>query len=301
MSDGPSISFDAVTSTPDDVAATESIGAEPTGFEGLCTGDSTFSVGTAENPTGAVFSGIPVEMVALAPFETDPNGTAPVGFELDDSTGSVSLGMPAEPNALAPAEIDPDDKIPTNVGFDGANDSVFPGLTGRIDALAFAEVASGTLDVESTELDSSAVFDFSEATIPAPPAADSLLLGLVALFSPSDVGRLDADTVGRGIIGRMGVVPTLFVALTSEVPPAEMLDVISSGLGLERLALLVAAAGALKESSLDCDPVILGSTRELEDLSTGAASEVGVVVFSPDLVGAWFAFTDSDSEDRPGV
>lgn len=275
-----------MTCTPDDVAADESRGAEPSVFDGVGVGDSGLSVDRAEDPSEIVFSGIATEIEALAPPETNPKEITPVDFESSGTTSSVSWGVPAE----------------VYVDFDGTAGSVFSGTAEVIDALAIVEVMSGPLGLGSTKLDGSAVSDFSEANVLAPVEADSSLPDMGALFPSFVVDGLRTDSVGCGMIGRrLGVNPLLLAPLASEVPLAEVLDVILSGSGLTKLLLLVAAADSLSESSLDGAVVILGPTGRLGDVTAVASSDGGLVVFSPVEDRVLLAGADSDSEDLSRV
>lgn len=191
--------------------------------------------------------------------------------------------MPTGTDTLAPAGITSVDD-----DFIGTTDSVFSGIAGVEDALGVAGVVPGTLGLGNTEFDGSAVFDFPEADILAPIDADSLVSDLVALCSSPDGNGLDTDPVGSGMIGRLGVIPLVVVALTSEVTLAEFPDVILSCSEL-RLLLLVAAADSLNASLPDGAPVMLGPTGRLEGVTTDTSPNVGVSLFSPDGVGVSLA------------
>lgn len=291
-SDSVSINFDVVTCTSDDVAK----GAGPPVVEGFGAGGSSFSVDRAGVPLEIVFSGIPAELEALAPTVVDPSGITPVDFDLNGTTGSVSPGMSVETDPLAPTGIDPDGGVVSvDVDFGGTTGSVFSGRAGLVDALASAEVRSGTLGLGSTNCDGSAVFELPEADMVTLIEVDSLLPNLVALFSSSGVDRLETDLVESGTLGRMGVTPLVVAAITSEVPLAELLDVISSGSGL-RLLLLVTAVDSLNQLSLDGAPVILVPTERLGDVTPGASSEVAFIIFSSDGDAVLLACADSDSD-----
>lgn len=186
--------------------------------------------------------------------------------------------MPAVTDTLAPAGITSVDD-----DFIATTDSVLSGIAVVVDSLDVAEVVPGTLGLGNTKADGSAVFDFFGADILAPIDADSLISDLVALcLSPGGNG-LDTDPVGSGMIGRLGVIPLVVVALTSEVTFSEFPEVILSGSEL-RLLLIVVAADSLNESSLDGAPVMLDPTGRLEGVTTDACPDVGVGVFSPDGV-----------------
>lgn len=291
-SDTVSINFDAVACTPDDVSK----GAGPPVVEGFGAGGASFSVDRAGISLEIVFSGIPPELEVLTPPEADPNGITPVDFDLNGTTGSVSPGMSVEPDTLAPAEIDPNEGVVSaDVDFDGTTGSVVSGRAGLVDALATTEVMSGTLGLGSTKRDGSAVFELPEADMVTLIEVDSVLPNLVALFSSSGVDGLETDPVESGTLGRMGVTPLVVAAITSEVPLAELIDVILSGSGL-RLLLLVAAVGSLNELSLDGAPVILVPTERLVGVTPGASSDVAFIIFSSDGDAVLLACADSDSD-----